>query len=177
MPQARLITSGDLVEQGQGIFYSPHRLPLVDERLIALLKRTAGSIERRRARFCAHPSPEDEQHDMLIASHRETYVAPHRHLDNSETLLVIEGMADLLLFDPEGGLSEVVKMGAAGSGRPFFYRMPPGQFHSLSIDSEVLVFIESTKGPFRARKSEDASWAPAPNEITKGRAFIAAFLD
>jgi hypothetical protein len=54
--------------------------------------------------------------------------------------------------------------------------MPQRQFHSLSIDSELLVFIESTKGPFLPGSSENASWAPAADDTAKGRAFIAALL-
>jgi cupin fold WbuC family metalloprotein len=176
MPAATSLGSDELIEAGPGIFYARRALPLLDDRMIELLKETARSIPRRRARFCAHPSPDAEQHDMVIASHRDTYVAPHRHLANSESFTVIEGNADLLLFDEGGGLRDIVKMGPPASGLPFFYRMPPGRFHSLSIDSELLVFVESTKGPFLSDNSENARWAPAPDDIAAGRAFIASLL-
>jgi len=176
MSAVKLIGPHDLVEVGPGIYYSPYQLPMIDHGVVELLKDAARSIPRRRARFCAHPSPSAEQHDMLIASQRETYVAPHRHLDRSESFLIVEGSADILLFDERGGLQEVIKMGPPESGFPFFYRMPQRQFHSLSIDSELLVFLESTKGPFLPGSSENASWAPAADDTAKGRAFIAALL-
>lgn len=176
MAAATLIGPDDLIEVAPGIYYSHHPLPLIGREVIDLLKHAATSIPRRRARFCAHPTPDAEQHDMVIASHRETYVAPHRHLENSETFTIIEGEADLLLFGDRGQLQEAVGMGPPLSGRPFHYRMPPRQFHSLAINSEVLVFVESTKGPFRAGNSENACWAPAPDDIAKGRAFIASLL-
>jgi hypothetical protein len=42
----------------------------------------------------------------------------------------------------------------------------------LSIESEFLVFVEGTKGPFRSTDMENAAWAPAPEDFAAGRAFI-----
>jgi cupin fold WbuC family metalloprotein len=176
MAIATAIRSDDLTEVAAGIYYTPRPLPVVDEGLIDFLKKAACSNPRRRARFCAHPSPDSDQHDMLIVSHSETYIAPHRHLDKSETFIVLEGLVDIMLFDQQGGLSKVFKMGPVSSGHPFFYRMAPRQFHSLSIESELLVFIESTKGPFRSDDCENAAWAPGPDDAANGRAFIASML-
>jgi cupin fold WbuC family metalloprotein len=170
------IESGDLTEAGSGIYYTRRPIPFIDRTTIEFLKQAAGTVPRRRARLCAHPSPEADQHDMLIVSHGETYVAPHRHHHKAETFLVLEGLADVLLFDEAGKLTDVVPMGAASTGRPFFYRMPPKIFHSLSIESELLVFVESTKGPFRAVDSENAPWAPEPDDAVNGKAFIASAL-
>jgi cupin fold WbuC family metalloprotein len=176
MANVTAIQSGDLKEAGSGIYYTRRPIPFVDKITIEFLKQAARTVPRRRARLCAHPSPEADQHDMLIVSHGETYVAPHRHHHKSETFLVLEGLADVLLFDESGKLTDVVPMGAASTGRPFFYRMPPQIFHSLSIDSELLVFVESTKGPFGALDSENAPWAPGPDDAVNGKAFIASAL-
>jgi cupin fold WbuC family metalloprotein len=113
---------------------------------------------------------------MLIVTHCESYVAPHRHLSKSETFVVLEGSADLILFDEGGAVEKVVKMGGATSGRPFFYRMPPRQYHSLAMDSELLVFLENTKGPFSLDDREFATWAPDFNDSKNGKAFIASIL-
>jgi cupin fold WbuC family metalloprotein len=176
LPGAIVIGPTDLIEAKEGVYYSSSPLPMIDEGMIALLKQAARSVSRRRARFCAHPSADADQHDMLIVSHCETYVAPHRHLDKSETFVVLEGLVDVILFDQQGGLEKVIKMGPAFSGRPFFYRMPPGQFHSMFIETELLVFLESTKGPFRLEYRDHAMWAPDPDDWVNGRAFIESVL-
>jgi cupin fold WbuC family metalloprotein len=176
MANVRALQSDDLTEAGPGIYYTHRAVPFVDKATIEFLKQAARTVPRRRARLCAHPSPDADQHDMLIASHRDTYVVPHRHHQKAETFLVLEGLADVMLFDETGKLTDLIPMGAASSGRPFFYRMPPKIFHSLSIDSELLVFVESTKGPFRSSESENASWAPGPDDAVEGRAFIASVL-
>ena len=176
MSAAPVVRADDLTEAGEGIYYSRHEIPLVDEAVINVLKHAARTNSKRRARFCAHPSADARQHDMLIVSHRDTYVAPHRHFDKSESFLILEGSATIMLFDDKGGLEKTIAMGPAGSGKPFFYRMPSGRFHSLAIDSELLVFVESTVGPFRADESENGSWAPPPHDAVNGRADIASVL-
>lgn len=173
---AKVIAASDLIEVGEGIYYSPYPIPMLDRGLIEFLKQVATTCQLRRARFCAHSSPDAEQHDMLIASHRDTYVTPHRHLSKSETFVVLEGLADIILFNSDGAVQEIVKMGPPSCGKPFFYRMPPRQFHSLSIDTELLVFLENTKGPFNLDDRENASWAPDYNDTESGRAYIASIL-
>jgi cupin fold WbuC family metalloprotein len=173
---ATIIKARDLNEVAEGIFYSRHPMPLLNAGVIEILKNSARTNSKRRARFCAHPSPEADQHDMLIVSHRDTYVAPHRHLEKSESFAILEGTGLVLLFADEGTLLQVERMGPPASGRPFFYRMPPQQFHSLKIESELLIFLESTNGPFRIDEMENAAWAPAPNEAEAGRRYISSLL-
>jgi cupin fold WbuC family metalloprotein len=168
-----LVRPAGLREVAPGIFYGGVELMVADRAAVEFLKEQARANRMRRARICAHPDPDAEQHDMLIASHRETYVAPHRHPAKSESFLVIEGEADILLFEPDGRLASRFTMGACDSHHPFFYRMPAGRYHSLDIRSELLVFAESTKGPFRPEDTENAPWAPAPRDLTAGRVFIA----
>ncbi|MDH3242571.1 MAG: WbuC family cupin fold metalloprotein, partial [Alphaproteobacteria bacterium] len=131
----------------------------------------AAETPLRRARICAHPSMDHDQHDMLIASHRETYVAPHRHRAKSETLVVIEGEAILVMFDEDGTMSTAKHLAPFPDSGVFFYRMPEGRFHSLVIRSDFLVFVESTKGPFHREDSENALWAPAPDDHAGGKRF------
>jgi len=167
-----LVTPDNLRDTSNGIFYADQDFSVFDAGVIRFLKGVAGSIDRRRARVCAHPSPEAEQHDMLIVSHRDTYVAPHRHLSKSESFLIIEGAADVILFSEDGDVTERFLMGQPDAGLPFFYRMPERLYHSLWIESEFLVFVESTKGPFLRGETEFAPWAPDPNATAEGQAYL-----
>jgi len=170
------VKTNDLRETGEGIFYSDQPLVMADQAVIDFLKEKARCVPQRRARLCAHPSPDADQHDMLIVSHRDTYVAPHRHLRKTESFLILEGFAEAIFFDDDGAVTERVAMGPAGSERPFFYRMPAGRFHSLFIESEVLVFVESTKGPFISEETESAPWAPGPDEAVEGKIYLSELL-
>ena len=170
-----MVAIEDLREVGPGIFYVDPALAVVSAgpEVVEHLKAVAASIPPRRARLCAHPDPEAEQQDMLIVSHRDTYVAPHRHRVKSETMLVLDGLAEAYLFAPDGALTSVIPMGSLASGRTFFYRMPAGRFHGLRVESEFLTFVESTKGPFRKSTSENAPWAPGPDDSVAGMRFVA----
>ena len=154
-----------------GVFYTDADLVAVDHEIIAFLKTAASESPLRRARLCAHPAPDALQQDMLIVSHASTYVAPHRHHGKTETLLVLEGRADAVLFDENGTLTEVLNMGPHDSGLTFFYRMPENRYHSLLIRDEWLVFVENTMGPFSPDSTDNAPWAPPPNDAEAGAAY------
>jgi cupin fold WbuC family metalloprotein len=171
-----MLRQDDLAEVAPGIFYMQGSLIMADQSMIDFLKAAALRTPSRRARLCAHPSPDAPQHDMLIVSLRDTYVAPHRHFSKSESMLVIEGLAEAILFDEAGKVTQRVPMGPASSSRVFFYRMPERTFHSLSIETEMLVFVESTKGPFRAENSENAAWAPIHTDVPAGRRYIQSLV-
>src|SRR4051794_12533999 len=117
-----MLRQGPITEVAPGIFYLRGALITADQSMIDFLKAAALRTPSRRARLCAHPSPDAAQHDMLIVSLRSTYVAPHRHFTKSESLLVIEGLADAIIFDDFGDVTHVVPMGPASSARTFFYR-------------------------------------------------------
>lgn len=142
------------------VFYADEPVVRVDPRDIDELVSEADPMPRRRTRLCTHRSAEDRLHEMLIVHHRDAYVRPHKHLSKAESMHIIQGETDLVLFDDAGAVTEVIAMGEFSRGRTFYYRMSDAIFHSLIIRSEWLVFHEVTSGPLRREESEFASWAP-----------------
>lgn len=127
---------------------------------IETLKWLAKNTLRKRARICTHPDTTNPLHEMIILHARGAYVRPHRHPGKSESFHVIEGEADIILFDEGGKVENVISMGEKGSGKAFFYRLNQATFHTLLIRSEVFIFHETTNGPFQPGASEFAPWAP-----------------
>lgn len=138
---------------------------------VAELKRRAATTPRRRIRICAHPSDAASLHEMLIVHARGGYVRPHKHLDKSESVHVVEGAADLFLFDDDGGVTERIPLGDYASDRRFYYRLDAPVYHSLVIRSEHFVMHEVTSGPFRREQTVFPPWAPEEGDA----AGIAAF--
>lgn len=163
-------------EVAEGIFYTNASLVVTDVKTIEFLKQEARINTTKRARLCAHPSADATQHDMLIVSHQQTYVVPHRHKSKSESFIVLEGTTDILIFNNDGVVEKQFVMGPANSGLPFFYRMPKGKYHSLVIKSELLVFLESTIGPFCKEDMEEAPWAPASQYREDGKSYLQEVL-
>ena len=142
------------------VLYADDRIVTVDAAAIAEMKRGAAANDRRRIRLCAHRGVDDPLHEMLIVHERDAYVRPHKHLGKSESFHVIEGEADVVMFDDEGLVTDVIPVGSVASGRAFFYRIADPLFHTLLIRSDVLVFHETTRGPFQRSDTVFAPWAP-----------------
>lgn len=157
------IESAEVIYAGDGIV-------TVDARAVGELKLGAARNPRRRIRLCAHSGVDDRLHEMLIVHERGCYVRPHKHIAKSESFHVIEGDVDVVIFDDAGAVTEVIRMGSFASGRPFFYRLADPLFHTLLIRSAVLVFHETTTGPFRREETMFAPWAPdesSPEAVTR----------
>ena len=144
---------------------------------IQLLKQRALRNSRQRIRVCAHKSTDDPLHEMLIVHTKDTYVRPHKHINKSESFHVIEGIVDVIVFDETGKVVEVIEMGDYVSGRRFYYRIDTPAYHTLIIRSDVLVFHETTNGPFRREDTVFASWAPEDSDLEGRRAFQTRLLE
>ena len=88
---------------------------------------------------------------MLIVHERGAYVRPHKHPAKTESTHIIEGLVDVVLFEDDARIERVISMGDYASGRAFYYRMDVPVFHTLIIRSDVLVFHETTNGPFERK--------------------------
>jgi cupin fold WbuC family metalloprotein len=143
---------------------------------VATLKEQAASTERGRVRVCAHTGSEDTLHEMVIVLDRATYVRPHRHPGKSESFHAIEGAADIVLFDEQGEIEDVIAMGDYASGRVFFYRLNSARFHTVLVRTDRFVVHETTNGPFDRSETVEAAWAPAEEDL-EGRAEYLRELD
>jgi cupin fold WbuC family metalloprotein len=153
--------------------YATDAIIVVDAADVAGLKRAAEGNTRRRIRLCAHYSTDDRVHEMVIVHARDTYVRPHKHVGKSESFHVVEGDVDVVVFDDNGGVIEVIRMGVFASGRPFYYRIAEPLFHTLLIRSEILVFHETTSGPFRRADTVFAPWAPEDGDAAAAATYLA----
>lgn len=135
------------------------------------LKKLALKNPRQRIRICAHRSPADTLHEMFIVHTKECYVRPHKHIGKAESMFVLEGETDVVLFNDDGAVRSVTQMGAADSGRVFYQRLSDEIFHMLIIRSDFLVFHEVTEGPFQRNTTVFPDWAP-PDQTVEAREFI-----
>lgn len=142
------------------VLVAEDRIVKVGQQDVAVLKEGARTTERRRIRLCAHKTTDDTLHEMIIVHPQGAYVRPHKHLGKVESVHVIEGSVDVVVFDETGDIVEVIRLGDYSSGRRFYYRMPEACFHTLLIRSEWLVFHEITNGPFKKSDTVFPPWAP-----------------
>jgi cupin fold WbuC family metalloprotein len=139
---------------------------------IDFLKGQARSSPRKRARICAHSNNDDAIHEMVIAISSSSYIRPHRHVGKSESFHVIDGSVDVVMFDDDGAITDVVKLGDLNSGRSFYYRISESRFHMPLARTEMLVVHEVTNGPFDRNRTILASFAPSEDEIGRAERYI-----
>jgi cupin fold WbuC family metalloprotein len=159
-------------QESPEVYYSDARVVLAGEEDVTFVRAAAAANPRGRARLCTHRGTDDALHEMLIVHRRDVYVRPHAHVGKSESFLVLEGEAVVVLFDESGGIERAVEMTPFGARRCFYYRMPDGVFHTLLICSEWLVFHEATTGPFDRAATAFARWAPDGSDAGAARAYV-----
>lgn len=154
-----------LYQFNEEVFFAKDKIVEISRRDMEFLKEKAAKNIRKRARICLHKNVQDELHEMLIAHMEDAYIRPHRHLGKSESLYVIEGSADAVMFDEKGGISEVIRLGDYDSGKKFYYRISTPAYHTLIIGSKYFIFHEVTGGPFNRADTVFAGWSPEENDF------------
>jgi len=170
--QSRIFTMKYRIQNSE-VLHTDSQVTSTDSADINLLKQMSKRNPRHRIRLCAHDGVGDRLHEMLIVHGCETYVRPHKHPEKSESTHVIEGLVDLVLFDEDGNPKRVVRMGDYDSGRIFYFRMATPVFHTLIVRSEVLVFHETTNGPFDREATVFAPWSPEDGNFAAVSEYIA----
>ncbi|MBK8870689.1 MAG: cupin fold metalloprotein, WbuC family [Elusimicrobia bacterium] len=148
----------------QEVLYAEDTVVRVSTADVRSLAKRALGAPRGRIRLCAHPKIEDPFHEMFIVHTRNVYVRPHKHLGKSESLHVIAGKADVVLFSESGLVEDVFSLSPYGARSIFYYRIPENFYHALIIRSHRFVFHEATPGPFDRSKTIFAPWAPEPGK-------------
>ena len=152
--------------------FSCQALTILHKGDITRLKMIADQNIRKRSRVCAHNCIDDSIHEMFIIHQIGAYVRPHKHVNKIESVHIIEGRADLVLFDPAGNVEQVVKMGNYQSNLCFFFRMAEPQYHTLLVRSDILFFHETTAGPFSYSDTIFPDWAPADKDFCNIKSFM-----
>lgn len=158
------------------VYYSNAENFAITREEIDFLKQRAGTNPRKRARICSHQRIDDPLHEMLIVLAKDSYVRPHKHLGKPESMYVLEGRVDFLLFDEAGRLETRIPMGGYDSGKSFYHYMHQTHYHSLLVRSEYLVYHEVTQGPFDPELTLTAPWAPDESRPETGLDFLEAAL-
>jgi cupin fold WbuC family metalloprotein len=153
------------IKESDEVYYTSNVLTHISKEDLEHFKNLANQNPRKRFRLCAHNNKGDSLHEMFIVHKRECYVRPHKHIEKAESMSIIEGEVDVILFEDDGIIKDIIQMGDLKSGKLFYQRISEPIYHSLIIRSEYLVFHEITQGPFLREKTIFAPWAPQEKTI------------
>jgi len=157
------------------VLYTTEPITSVSRSDIALLKSMAMKNTRKRIRLCAHPDTDDPLHEMIIVHARGAYIRPHKHPGKSESFHIIEGRLKVVIFEEDGGIRDVLRMGKSGD-QILYYRLSESLFHTVIPLSRTAVFHETTNGPFRRGNAVFAPWSPAEEDERARAAYMRSIL-
>lgn len=151
------------------VFYTKsNEISFINNSYIKFLKKKVLNTKKRRARICLHKNEKDRLHEMIIILSKETYIRPHKHLNKSESLHVIDGVADVIFFDNKGKVLKKVKL----SKTNFFYRLTSSKYHTFKIKTKNFIFHETTEGPLIRNRTVYAKWSPEENNSKKVKDYM-----
>ena len=159
------------------VYYSGTSITKCNAQTIENLKLKAAENIRKRVRLCSHPDMNNKLHEMLIIHEKGCYVRPHMHPNKSESMHIIEGKVDIVFFEEDGSIKEIVQMGEFGTGLNFYMRTDVPVYHTLLIQSDVLIFHETTNGPFNREQTVFAKWSPEDSDLEGQAEFISSLTN
>ena len=143
-------------------------MQVIDEDLFEQVTARAQGAVRRRMNHNFHASAEDNPHRFLNVLLHGTYVRPHRHLEppKSEAFLVLDGVADVVVFSEDGEIQGRYRLGESGAGgKRWGVDVAPGVWHTVVAISERVVCYEVKPGPWEAASDKEfAAWSPKEGE-------------
>jgi len=141
---------------------------LISGALFDTVAGLASASPRRRMNHNFHSGPADNPHRFLNILLRGTYIRPHRHSapPKPEAFLVLEGAADVILFDDGGSVTARYRLGAdSPEGRLWGVDLPAGVWHTVLPRTARAVCFEVKPGPWEpASDKEFAMWAPREDD-------------
>ncbi len=147
-----------MIRKNNEVFILDEKIPLLEKKKFNFLIDKAKKNKNQRARYCTHKNSKKKLQEMFIVLTKNCKIKPHKHKFKEESLHVISGAADLLIYNNKGKLKKEIKLGTFSSGRIFYYRINNESFHTLRIRSKYFVFHESTSGPFIRKNTIYPNW-------------------
>ena len=157
----------DIVKQSQWVRISEEAYQIAYSPVISISRADIDRLldevkytRRDRIRVLVHPDVSHPLHEMFVVYKKTTYVMPNKHIGKDESLHVLQGEADFIFFDNNGGVINVVQLSSDDKSKSFFVRVPKEIYHTIIMRSEILVMHEVTPGPFVREDTVWAEWAP-----------------
>ena len=154
------------------VFYTKKKISQIKDSDIAFLKDNIKNTEKKRIRLCTHMNKQDDLQEMFIALSNKTYIRPHKHLNKSESLHVLEGSADVVFFNNTGKITKIIPLSDTSSKSCFYYRISEPMYHTFIVKSDIFIFHETTQGPFRKSDTIYAPWSPKEIDYDKIAKFV-----
>ncbi len=142
------------------------QVKLINDKLLSVLHCEAMKNERLRMNYDLRTTAEDTSQRMLNAMEPGTHVAIHRHLDTSETAIVLEGCLDWIFYEEQSSVNvsgpihdgehaidescfkEVARYRLCPREKNYGIQIPKGVWHSVEVFEPSTIF-EAKDGAYK----------------------------
>lgn len=124
---------------------------IIDDSLFKMLEQEAHDAPRLRMNYDLRNSQNDDSQRMLNVWMPGSKLVIHRHQNSNETILVLKGRMDVVLFDSEGNETERYHMG--GDSGIYGINITKGCWHTVEAIDTTITFT-----------AKDGMWAPNAKE-------------
>ena len=145
-------------KESNKVLYAKDSLITVAQRDIKYLIKLAKKNPDKTIRLCTHKNKNDVLNEMIIIHPKKYKVKSHMHPRNAESMMIIKGRVDILIYNKRGKVIKTIEMGEFGSKKVFYYKIPKKTYHTLIIKSPFLIFYEVSKGKFSKSKNSYTDW-------------------
>lgn len=152
--------------------YNEDKVCIVNTADFALITEKALESPLQRFRICVHPDNGSPIHEMFICLNKNTYVQPHKHINKTESYLLLKGELDIIFFDEEGNETSRASLTEHSAGGNFFLRAESSLWHTVLVKSDYVIMFETTNGPLDPTKTVFADWAPPPRDEDGVKSFM-----
>ena len=127
---------------------------IIDSVLLLTLTERAKKSNRLRMNYDLRNSDSDQSQRMLNAIEPGSIIPIHRHQTTSETVVIIRGHAQELLYDQNGyQVVEVVDL--IPGGETVAINVPKGQWHTVRSMQSGTVIMECKDGMYTPMSQDD----------------------
>lgn len=136
----------------------------LNEENLARGLRASRESPRRRIILPVQRTQEAQVQRLVNFLQPGTYIRPHCHPEPhaSETVCLLQGNLEILIFSPEGKIIERQILEENGLR---LIDIEKGTWHGMIVQGEDTVIFECKRGPYDAKKDKEfAPWAPAEGD-------------
>jgi len=127
---------------------------IIDTELLDNLTEQAKRSDRLRMNYDLRNSDSDQSQRMLNAIEPESIIPIHRHRTTSETVVIVRGHAQELLYDQSGhNVVEVVDL--ISGGETVAINVPQEQWHTVRSMQSGTVIMECKDGKYTPMSHDD----------------------
>ena len=126
---------------------------IIDQQTLDSLTAQAQSSPRLRMNLDLRNSPEDQSQRMLNAIEPGSPLPIHRHINSSETVVILRGHLREVFYDEEGNVTETIDL--RPNGPVVAVNIPLGQWHSVEVLESGTVILECKDGAYEPLGEED----------------------